>query len=251
VTAYRTAAPPDLGALETTYRSPPPIRPVAVLFAIFGLPGLALVTGFQSAPGQVFAGDRTTNAALGAVFLAGALAACYAAVRKATLSVAVHENGLRWREAGKVRAVRWEEIESITGSHTTRTVAGQEVATSHVHRLKLQDGDELVMTHMLEHVEALAARAVRALDARVVPAARRQLAEGHPVAFGPVTLHPDGSVVVLGRTLKPPLEIRVEAGTVHFSGPGGEHAEIAWSQVPNAPSLVALLDLTATRASGS
>jgi hypothetical protein len=247
VGAYRTGARREVGALETTYRSPPPIRPVALLLAVFGLPGLALVTGFQSAPGQVFAGDRATNAALGAVLLVAALGTCYAAVRKATLSVAVHENGLRWREAGRVRTVRWEEIVSITGSHTSRLVAGHEVATTHVHRLKLEDGHELVMTNLLERVNTLAARVVRALDARIVPAARRELADGRPVTFGPVTLDPDGTVTVLERVLLPPVRIRVEAGTCHFSGPDGECAEVAWSQVPNAPSLVALLELEAPR----
>src|SRR5262245_23757795 len=146
---YRSAAPRTLGAFERRHGSPPPVRPLVVFFAFFGLPGIALVSGFQSAPGEVFAGDRLTNGAIGAALLGFALLAAVTAARKATLRVMVHEAGLRWVENGKTRDVFWEDIASITGTHKSRRVAGNEVARTDVYRLTLDDGRALVMTNML------------------------------------------------------------------------------------------------------
>ena len=101
---YRTPEDP-LGALERVHRSPFPARSIALFGLVFGLPGVGLVSGFQSAPGELFSGDRVTNSAIGVLLLVAAIAFSVLALRKATLAVAVHANGLRWRERGRTEEI--------------------------------------------------------------------------------------------------------------------------------------------------
>src|SRR5262249_5210895 len=146
---------------------------------------LALLTGFQSAPGEVFAGDRTTNACIGAALLAFAVFASVLVFRKSTLAVHVHANGFVWVERGISRRFLWREVVGIRSAHVSRRVQGVEAARSHVHRIILESGAELVATHMLEDVNELAARIERALEERL-PTMRSKLAAGEIVSFGPI-----------------------------------------------------------------
>jgi hypothetical protein len=229
-----------LGARERKHGSPPPVRPIAIFFVIFGLPGIALMSGFQSAPGQVFAGDRLTNGAIGSALVAFAVYASILALRKATLSVTVHENGLAWVENAKTRNVFWEDIASITGAHRSRRVAGEEIARTDVHRLTLDDGRVLVMTNMLADVGSLAERVERALMARILPRDRDALADGKSVAFGPITMMKDK--IELGpKSVALPARVVVENGVI-WIGEGDARIDVEWSKVPNARVLLALLD---------
>ena len=238
--AYRAAPPRTLGARERKHGSPPAVRPLVIFFVIFGLPGIALLSGFQSARGQVFAGDRMTNGAIGAALLVFAVYASVLALRKATLAVTVHENGLRWTEGGKTSVVFWEDIESITGAHTSRRVGDVKVALSHVHRLALDDGRVLVMTNMLADVSALAERVERSIMARLLPRERDELEAGNAVVFGPVTVTKDA--ISLGAASVPrPARVVVDDGVIHV-GDGDARFQVEWSKVPNASVLLALVD---------
>ena len=239
--AYRLAAQRKLGAAVERHESPTPIRPIAVIFAIFGLPGIALASGFQSAPGEVFAGDRMTNGTIGATLIAFAAVVAVMAVRKATLRVTVHDNGLRWVEKGKTRDVFWEDIVSITGSHRRGGVTNE---SAHVYRLVLHDGQELVMTNLLSEVLALAERVERELVAHLLPRATDDLAAGRPVQFGPLTVTKD-SVRLGDRTLPLPSRIVIEDGTISI-GEGAARLDVEWKKVPNAWVLLALLEPTST-----
>lgn len=237
---YRAAAPRTLGARERTHRSPPPVKAIVIFLVIFAAPGIAMMSGFQSAPGQVFAGDRLTNGAIGAVLLGFAAYASFFALRKATLSVTVHENGLRWIERGAARNVFWEDIASITGAHTSRRVAGEEIARTNVHHLTLDDGRVLVMTNMLADVASLAERVERTLMARLLPRGRVELAAGKRVTFGPVTLTKDA--IESGTKVVPlPARVVVEDGMIEI-GEGDTRIDVEWAKVPNARVLLALLD---------
>lgn len=237
---YRSTAR-ELGPTERTFGSPAPVRQLAIVWAIFGLPAIALVTGFQSAPGEVFAGDRTTNTLVGGGLLAIALWASVALVRKAAMRVELHTGGLRWRERGLTRDIAWEEIAELRGVHTARTVAGAEVARTSVYRLVLEGGTEYVMTNMLSDLGALAARIEAELARRRLPLLRARLERGERVAFGPVALGPDG-VTSGDRTIAwaALAGVDVEGGVVRVHGP--ILIEVRWSAVPNAALLLALLE---------
>lgn len=156
----------DLGGLERRFRSPPPVRPILIVFMVFGLPGIALLTGFQSAPGQVFAGDRWTNGAIGVVLVAIAAVVIRQVAFKSTLAIALHENGLAWTERGLTRKILWDEIADIVANRTERTASGVTVARTDVYRLRLTDGTERAMTHMLGDVVELGTRVHREVAAR-------------------------------------------------------------------------------------
>ena len=237
---YRTAQAESLGPAEQRYTSPPPVRAVLLMLLIFGLPGLALVTGFQSARGQIFAGEYTTNAAVGAGLLVLAVVFSGLAIRKSTLSVTLHENGLLWREKGHARAIPWGHITSMTGSHTLRRAVGADIARTDVYQLLLSDGTRLVMSNMLADVASLAARVEHAVDERVLTAARRDLAASRPVSFGPLLVTPEGAEL-RGRSIASPLRVAVEGGVISVHGRDGARLEVPWSEIPNPQALLSLL----------
>lgn len=154
---YRTGQDP-LGAVESVHRSPFPLPPIALAWLVFGLPGIGLVTGFQSAPGEVFSGDRVTNSVLGIALLGIAVAATVLFLRKATLRVELHANGLRWHERGRSRDIRWEDVAEVKAVETRRSAQGIHVTTTKVYRIVLADGTVYVATNMLAGIDALGKR---------------------------------------------------------------------------------------------
>lgn len=221
----------ELGALRRRYASPLPVRPVLLFFVILGVPGIALLTGFQSAPGQVFAGDRFTNALMGGACLAFAAYCVRLVVRKGTLSVAVHENGFVWREKGERIVVPWADVVSIRGRHVRRLVVGAEVARSAAHRIRIANGRELVATSMLDDVDEFAAQVDEVIERRL-PELRDALAKDRPVGFGPLSIDREG-ITHAGRTIpwSSIATIGVEKGVVVIAA--AERIEIEWSSIPN------------------
>lgn len=217
------------------------MRALVVFFVVFGFPGLALISGFQSAPGEVFAGDRVTNAAVGSALLAFALYLMRMAWKKATLTVAAHENGLSWHENGRTRVVPWTEIESMRDSHVQRTVVGAEVARTNVYRLRLRSGRELVATSMLTDVHALGEQVASALERRL-PDLRDALAKGRAIAFGETTL--DAKGIVHAERAVPWTQIastEVVGGAIEITPHDGAPVSIDWASTPNARLLLALI----------
>jgi hypothetical protein len=220
-----------------------------VFFVIFGLPGIALVSGFQSAPGQVFAGDRFTNGLMGVGCLAFALYCARLALRKGTLSIALHENGFVWREKGERIVVPWAELVSIRGRHVQRLVASAPVARTTVHRIRIANGRELVATSMLADVDDFAA-AVEEVIERKLPELRDALAKDRPVGFGPVSIDREG-LEHAGRRFPWPsiASITVENGVVVIAA--GERIEVEWSSIANARLFLMLAsELTGPGTSG-
>lgn len=241
-TPYR-APSGELGPLVRRHRSPAPVQPIILILVVFGLPGVALLTGVRSEPGQVFAGDRATNAALGAAFLAGAIACVIGLVRKSTLSVAVHEGGLYWTERGLRRKVSWTDIVGVRARLVSRLVQGVEVSRSQVFRLQLEDGRELVATHMLNDVVALVEHVERKLEARLLPAMRRALEAGETVTFGPIRLTSDGLAVSDHVVEWSQLAVvEVDDGTIFVRLKDGRAREVESSKVTNARLLLALVE---------
>lgn len=216
------------------------MRGIVIVTAIFGLPGIALLSGSQSGAGEVFAGDRTTNGALGAALLAFAVFLGVTILRKATLSIAIHADGVRWREARRTRDIHWSEIVEMRGAHTKRMVMNVEVARTNVHRLSLEDGTECLFSDMLAGARVLAERIEAELLARVLPRARARLERGETVVFGPIALTPRG--VERGDQVIELLEtVTVEDGLLLAKG-SDTHIEVQWSKIPNARVLLALLE---------
>jgi hypothetical protein len=237
--AYRSPTR-ELGALERRHRSSPPVRPIVALLAVFGAPGVALLTGFQSERGQVFAGDRATNTILGVVFVGAALAFCVAVLRKATLSVAVHAGGFVWSEGGARRTVLWHEIAGIRAGHVVRRAAGREVR-SHRYMIVLESGRELLATHLLTDAQLLAARVERELEERLLPSLRARREAGETVTFGPVKLTAQGiatgdGVVTWERLAK----VEVEDGDIVVREADGKALRVPWATVMNAKLFLAL-----------
>ena len=227
------------------------MRSVAIIVAVFGAPGAALLTGFQSARGQVFAGDRATNAAIGAALSAFALWCVVQIVKKSSLSVVVHANGLRWREGGRERSIPWSEIEHIRTSRVKRLVSNVEVARTTVGRITLEDGREYVATNMLGDVGELLERVEREVVARRLPRESELLERGEARAFGPITVGPRG--IALGaRTVGWPDVERVEIsdGTLIVRARKGPAIEVEWSALPNARVLVAIVRARAATDAG-
>jgi hypothetical protein len=240
VSAYR-AAPFELGRLHRRHASPAPVRPVMIFFLIFGAPGLALISGVQSAKGEVFAGDRAVNVALGAALLAFALSLAVLAFRKSTLSVAVHENGFVWHEKGRTRIVPWTDVVSLRDSHVQRTVAGAEIARTNVYRLRLATGRELVATSMLADVAAFGAHVAQVLERRL-PELRDALDKNRSVLFGETAL--DGEGILHGKRRIPWASITsigVENGEVVIESRDGAPLTLEWSSLPNARLLLTLV----------
>jgi hypothetical protein len=231
VSAYRSTRF-ELGSLQRRHATPFPVRPLIVFFGIMGLPGIALLCGFQSAPGQVFAGDRSTNVLIGGAMLAFAVYCSRLVLGKGTLSIAVHENGFVWREKGERIVVPWTELVSIRGRHVRRLVVGAEVARTTVHRIRIANGRELVATSMLEDVDELAAKLEEILERRL-PELRDALGKDRPVGFGPHTIDRAG-MEHAGRRVpwSSIASIEVEKGVVVISAP--ERIEVEWSSIPNA-----------------
>jgi hypothetical protein len=232
---YRSA-PRSIGPVERIYAEARTARPVLVLVAVFGLPGLALVAGFQSGDGQVFAGDRNTSVVLGALLLVVAALAVASVLRKAMLSVAVHEGGFVWLERGLPRTVLWSQVVAVRGSHVSRRVAGVEAARTHVYTFVLEGGRELVATNLLEGVTELAARFERAVAETQPSSIRKRLDAGEAVSFGPLLLTPRGvelvPVAISWTNIK---EIEVVEGYIRVRSKDGATLEVEWSKVDNAP----------------
>jgi hypothetical protein len=168
--AYRSPAR-ELGPIERRFASPFPVRAIALFGTIFGLPGLALLSGLQSAPGQMFAGDRWLNGAIGLVLLGFSAVVTRMVLAKARLVVVLYSGGLQWRERGITRTIFWDEIASLEGRHTVRTLASVPIVRTRteVYRIVLVDGAERIATSMLSDVDQLHARIRHELDARNPP----------------------------------------------------------------------------------
>lgn len=245
---YRSASR-DLGPVERRHRSPWPVRSVAIIVAVFGAPGVALLTGFQSARGQVFAGDRATNAAIGAALSAFALWCVVQIVKKSSLAVVVHANGLRWREGGRERSIPWSEIEHVRTSRVKRLVSNVEVARTTVGRITLEDGREYVATNLLADVGELLDRVEREVALLRLPRESELLERGEARAFGPITVGPRG--IELGaRTVGwSELErLEISDGKLVVRAREGAALEVDWSALPNARLLVALVRARAASA---
>lgn len=201
------------------------------------------MSGVQSQPGEVFAGDRGTNGAIGVLLLAGAAAAIVTIARKATLSVTVHANGLVWREGRSSRSFRWEEIAQLRTARTRRLVASAEIARTAVHDIVLEDGRVYVATNMLGDVDALIDRIERALRDRLRPRSRLALERGETLVFGPLTL--DARGVALGERSIAWSEIEsveVESGVLVVRPREGRSLDVEWSKIPNARLVLELVD---------
>ncbi|CAN5554291.1 hypothetical protein BH09MYX1_BH09MYX1_40540 [soil metagenome] len=162
---YRTPSR-DLGPFERELKSPFPAQPILLTLLLLGVPGICLVSGVQSAPGQVFAGDASVNVPIGAALLVFAGVVIRMFLRKATLAIALHSNGLKWTERGLTRVIPWSDIATIDETHTTRTASGVTVARTRVYRIGLTDGTECVVTSMLAGVSELGTRIQKELAAR-------------------------------------------------------------------------------------
>lgn len=242
--SYRTASR-DLGERVARYSSPRPVQAILVFGLIFGLPGVALLTGFQSAKGQVFDGERTTNTLLGCVLVAVTFFFIGALLRKATLTIDEHANGLRWIERGIPRNVLWDDIREIHGSHVRRTTMGIEVARTNVHRLTLENGGRLVMTNMLRNSRRLMERVEREVGERVSARTRATLDTGGIASFGPVQLTSrevrlgDGAASIPWCHLR---SIDVTDGILRLRGEPGAKLEIEWAKVANGNTLLTLIE---------
>jgi hypothetical protein len=221
------------------------VRAIVVILVVFGLPGLALLAGFRSAPGQTFAGDRTTNILIGAVLLGITAYTIRALFAKATLRIDEHANGLRWLERGIPRTVLWREIAEIRGASVKRTVLAVEIARTTVVRLRLENGHELVLSNMLAGVELLIARLEREVGERVLSQARATLADNGVSTFGPVALTKeevrlaDPSQAIPWSGLQ---RVDVANGVISFRGEPSSTIEVEWSKVPNANALLVLVE---------
>lgn len=239
---YRTPSK-DLGQLEETYRSNSSARPVLLVLTIFGLPGLCLVGGVQSGEGQVFSGDRMTNIMIGVALLGLAVVTIVSIIRKATMRVDVHRNGMVWTERAIARTILWSEIIGIRGRHVSRKIAGAEASRSAVYTILRESGAPIIATHMLGDVHSLGARIESEIRKRMMPRYKTQLEARETIVFGPLKITATG-VTRADREI-PFSEIQksfVAQGAIRIEPKSGRAIDIDWADVPNAKMFLELVE---------
>jgi hypothetical protein len=155
--------------------------------------------------------------------------------------VRLHDGGILDLRAGP-RAVRWDEVESLTA-----VVAPNGSILRHV--LRTTDGAQLSLGRSIAGVEDLVdVIRSRMLD-HVAPAMRARIAEGGELHFGPLAASEAG--IALGPRVIPweDLEdVDAEAGEVVVRGTGG--ARLAVAQLEDVPNAFLLAEIVHERKHG-
>jgi hypothetical protein len=143
--------------------------------------------------------------------------------------VRVHANGILDLRSGP-RAVRWDEIESLTA---VPSADGR--AIDH-HRLVAADGSVVSLGRSIGNVEELVDEIRVHMGEHAVPALRTRIADGGVVRFGPISASEGGITVGAERVAWDEVdEIEAEAGHLVVRGrDGGRRAAVRLEEVPNA-----------------
>jgi hypothetical protein len=141
----------------------------------------------------------------------------------------VHAGGILDLRAGP-RAVRWDEIESLT----PEWAPGRGGVVRH--RLRTSDGATLSLGRSIAGVDELVDEIRARLTEQRTPALRQRIAEGEPVRFGAMTASEAG--IAVGDAMVAWERLRVvesEDGRIVLRGEGGEAlGDAPLDEVPNA-----------------
>jgi len=170
--------------------------------------------------------------------LFGGLAAAFGwgAVAGRDDRVILHEHGLRIVALGVERAIRWSSVDAVT-------LAGSATPRFAIVTLWLDDGDKVrVLGTPVERNEEFVTAIEDAIIRERAPIVVDQLANDHPVSFGPVVLR--GSGIRHGERVLPWEDLRgvdERDGKLVIRDAEGEWAALDGDHVSNVALLAAIL----------
>jgi hypothetical protein len=167
--------------------------------------------------------------AVATLFMASIALIVYTAAGGGSDVVRVHANGILDLRVGP-RAVRWDEIRSLTA---VPTPDGREVD---YHRLLTADGTTIKLGRSIGGVEELVDEIRMRISDQELPDLRTRIAEGDVVHFGSLTASRDG-IAVGPRVVAwdEVAAVEAEAGEIVLRGPDGQRrAGARLAEVPNA-----------------
>ena len=200
--------------------------------------------------GAVNEGDGTTRllvimGILIAAFLGGAGWQFWLAITNASLRVVVLERGIASIRGGKANLLRFDDITSVTQQITDQYRYGVKVNTSHVYRVRLQDGRKVVFSDVIKNVAALGETIQHEATVRLLPDAIRRLETGIPLTFGKLVVSRDG--IGTGQEIVPWSQVdpvKFNAGFITISRQGKKLAGGTQSagKTPNLYVFLALVE---------
>ncbi len=106
--------------------------------------------------------------------------------------VVIHQGGLLITQGSSVRAVRWEDINSVRQHIMTYRVNFVPVVSIHNYRLRLADGSEVRLDRSVKDIKSLGATVHQETASRLLPRARASMQQGYPVTFKGLQVTPNG-----------------------------------------------------------
>jgi hypothetical protein len=167
--------------------------------------------------------------AVAALFVASVVLIVYTAAGGGSDVIRVHANGILDLRIGP-RAVRWDEIESLTAvpSHDGRRIGH--------HRLRTTDGTTVALGPSIGDVDELVDEIRVRIADHTLPGVRTRIAEGAVVAFGAMAASERG--IAVGPSVvawDDVAEVEAEAGEIVVRGADGKRrASARLADVPNA-----------------
>jgi hypothetical protein len=161
-------------------------------------------------------------------------------------AITIHENGISFRQWGRLRQWQWPEIRAIQAQIVRYTYYGFIPAgTLRNYWLYNHNGEILPLTQVYNRVQDLVSDVRNAVLPLMLARALSDFQAGRPVEFGHIQVHQQG-IVFTGKTYKweDVESVSVNDGRVQISKRGGgwfSGASLDASAVPNLEVLIALL----------
>jgi hypothetical protein len=161
-------------------------------------------------------------------------------------AIVVYEQGLAFRQRGRLHECRWEEVANIQAQVVHYSYYGVVSAgTLRNYWLSNNKGQVLPLTQAISRVQELVNDVRNAVLPLMLGRSLTDYQAGRPVAFGPIQVHQQG-IAVSGKVYQwsEVESVAVNDGRVQVSKRGGgwfSGASVDVAQVPNLEVLIALL----------